>query len=511
MGYRVSAEDVLAHAIRIGAERVCFYDDGFTFAEPKKEPIAEALALVPSGRYKLQSKQDGKWTDISKYARIFEASKLLSELALMDFSEPVNMPSEEVALAGKFQAGSLHSTLRRIFYDTVDHQLKNPKSETLGAVCEYFEEFSHEWSTDEHFNYFLTYLQLLREAFENELLATVNRRHNASDDCLMDLLLARFYDSAATASAGSIAASRCILGQVESLWDRDSAAKHFEVLRQEGHSDLVRFFYWDMGALTYYSSNALDMPALQEMASEISDSIISVSVTPTTNEVGVGISMDPAFFRIYAGWLYFYAQQLPDVDFNLFICASDSEAGQLVDDGNQFVAALSNLNRVGTPNNIHVYRIPTPSYVEDAKTFYACARFFTFETLLSRYPSIYLMDADLYLEDNPAAFFRQIKDVPFAAPETTGAGALAPWRRHMAGNVCANVDARDSTTIGDLQAYIVHGLHQQGSWMLDQNALTFAAERSASNFVSLNQFRRPFVASKFMRTWEANYWKSIAQ
>lgn len=511
MSYAINAGEIVDQATKLGADRVCFYDGGYAYAEPTVEAVGDALTKAPDGRYKIQSIRDGKWTDLNKYAPVFNSTQLLSDLSLTDFTKPVVFEDKEVSRAVKSQPARFHNALRRLFYDTVDQQLKKPDARKLAAICDYFGRFDALWKDDEHFNYFLAYLQLLQEAFASELVSAVAGRKVAPHNSLMELLLARNNEEVGQTTTGATAAARCVLGQIGSLNNRDAAATHFAALRESEQAELIKFFYYDLGALTYYSADELDMEALGGAAGTIAASIQPVDVSAPTNTLGVGVSMDTAFFRIYAAWLYFYAQQLPEIDFNFFLCADEAEAADLMNDGDQFMSALANLNRGGKPSNINIYRIPTPGYVKDEKTFYACARFFTISELLSRYPNAYLMDADLYLEANPTTFFRQVRNVAFAVPETTTTGALSPWRRHMAGNVAISRDVLGTGLVRDLQAYITHGLRQSGSWMLDQNALTFAIENNPEDGPqALNKFKRPFVAPKFMGTWESNYKRANA-
>ena len=58
----------------------------------------------------------------------------------------------------------------------------------------------------------------------------------------------------------------------------------------------------------------------------------------------------------------------------------------------------------------------------------------------------------------------------------------------------------------DLLNYTSHGLSAQHSWMLDQNAITYAVELNfPATSVSLNSFNRPLFPPKFRSTWEQNF------
>lgn len=508
MVYMVTANQLALRCQELGAGRVCFNNGEYSFSGPTQDEIGRVLSLHAGSKFKLQSINGSKWEDLTRYEPVIDAKKLFADISKCDLG---SMDSVVIGLAGRHYPDRLHPALRRIFYDTIDGHLRNPNSQNLNRVSTYFSTYVEVWNDDERFQYFVTYLQLLDELFGIGLEKFRTSRDVEALEEISEMLISRL-DNLGAGSSGSTAAFRCILGQVTSLTDRRDASTHFSVLRNSEHAELIRYFYYDLGALTYFDEDDLTDEGLSKKAQDIIASICPVEVPETENKVAIALSMDSNFFRIYSAWLYFYAQQLPEIDFNFFLCAPEDEVGKLVSDGAKFVDGLSGLNHSPAPSNIHIYRVPTPEYVVDKITFYACARFFAIDGLLERYQNIYLMDADLYLESDPTTFLRKIKGLTFSVPATTSGHALSPWRRYMAGNVAINREAKGGKLISDLQRYIVKGLHQSGSWMLDQNALAFAIEENPQlEFIALNEFKRPFIASKFMKTWETNYRRSVSR
>lgn len=388
----------------------------------------------------------------------------------------------------------------------MDQQAKHPKPTRVSDVIAFFLQIRASLSGDPRYDYYMAYLDVFREAQANGLDSVTTSPGRDEVDRLVSLLLGFVESKSFYAHGASYAGATCVIAQILSLADRDAASSRFRVLRASEHSDLIEFFYWDLGALTYFGADEINYSKLEPDISDLVGGLAPLQLPLTANTMAVGVSMDENFFRIYSPLLYLYAQQLPQFDFNFILCAESEQAEALMHEGAAYAQALASLNRSGEPSNVRVYAIPTPSFVRDPKTFYACARFFALPELLKHYPQVYLMDADLYLEDNPTAFFRRLRSVPCAAPATVGPSGLPPWRRYMAGNIAANRSCTESSFLDDLHAYIVHGLRQPRSWMLDQNALSFAIERSGpDSFTSLNTFKRPFITAKFMSTWESNY------
>ena len=497
------ADEILSDAIRARAERVCFWDGKFTFVEPELAAIEAVLPAMTAGRYKFQMLVDGRWTDLGRYHKVLDVQRVFAALERRALGEAPGVSVSDLHVAWGINPDRFHTALRRVLYDTLDGHLKKPVAHGLDAMVEYFSGSQHLFLGDEYFEYFFSYLCSMRFAFEEGLLSLIYEPKLERVRNLASLVAERSSDWAD--SVGALAARDCVVGQILSLVDREAAADRYSRLRATPAAELISFFQWDSGALTYYRSRDLT-PSSMVDAEAIVDSIEPLRVCPTANLTGVALSVDPVFYRIYAGWIYFYAQQLPAVDFNIFLCAEAGEADALIEDGDRFAQALGRLNLQGAPANVNIYRMPTPGYVKQRSTFYACARFFAANTLLDRYPNVYLMDADLYLEDDPSGFFAQLTNVAFAAPRTRTAIAVAPWRRYMAGNIAMNRSLLVGSVLKDLQSYMAHGLRHDGTWMLDQNALAFAIENDqGSSYRELNDFRRAFSTSKFMRTWERNF------
>ncbi|WP_193105893.1 hypothetical protein [Brachybacterium sp. FME24] len=308
------------------------------------------------------------------------------------------------------------------------------------------------------------------------------------------------YDTPAAQVAAAVT-----LGKIHSLHDRDAADLEFSRARELDHARVIRHFYVDMGAMTYFSDATISSTDATADIASVHDSLRPYDAAEPGARTSLVISVDPRFYRIYAPLLYFYAQQLPDLDFSILICADRGRAKELITDGRRYMNALRTLNRSGRMTNVHHYVLPVPRFVAEAKTFYACARFLAAPRLLEKYENLYLMDADLTVDTHPKAFLASVSELPFAAPRTGGEAALSPWRRYMAGNIPLHRKVLDTPVLDDVQRYLAVGLRSRSSWMLDQNALAYAIERSPSSYTNLNEYSRPFRAPSFKVTWEQNY------
>lgn len=293
-------------------------------------------------------------------------------------------------------------------------------------------------------------------------------------------------------------------GQAESLVSREQAAQTLEAVRRHRFATIIPDYSWDNGALSYYSRSQIEAGGLNGKFS--ADDVIWEAAMQPTSTTAFFISVDPNFFRMYAPMMLFNAQQIPDVDLVLLICAEEAVYDDLLMEASVYMEALSGLNGQPPAENVIPARTGPPEWVNDMHAFYACLRFLALPQVLERYENVYMMDADLIMKDDPAGFLKRTASVPFATPYNPGTVGVIPWRRYMAGSVLSNRQVVGTGVLENLFDYIEFGLQQGFAWTLDQNALSYAAENEPKGiYHSLEKHPRPVVASSFMSRWEKNY------
>ena len=504
LSYRADARQILNEAISADAERICFRTDSdLIFSEVDSDAIESALTGGETQKFKFQRMKDGRWSDVSGYTKVLDTTRLFNDLMRADASSVAKLPIDELAEAVGRAGDRFHLALKKILRNLNDRLAAQPNSLVISRWRTYFAELE-PLVQDDYLDYFLAALELLECALDNglfEIIADSDRTKLKPLMQKLDNCASKYQSVPAQVSALNQ------FGKIYSLIDRSAAADCFRLMKEKDQDNLVPYFYSDMGSQTYYSQRDILDSEAEDRTNTICGSLRWLSPEkPGDSEFGILISVDSNFFRIYAWLIYFYAQQLPSVDFNVLICGDQAEAEQLISDGDRFVEGLNTLNRSGIPTNINFLRIPVPDFVVQPKTFYASARFYAARPLLDVYPRLYLMDADLMFTEDPTRFFERIKDIPFAAPENLGLTYLSPWRRYLAGNIPLNRSILGTDFMNDLLNYTSHGLSAQQSWMLDQNAITYAVELNfPDTSVSLNSFNRPLFPPKFRSTWEQNF------
>lgn len=293
-------------------------------------------------------------------------------------------------------------------------------------------------------------------------------------------------------------------GQAESLFSRTAAGQTFDAVRNSPHSGLMQYFYWDAGVLSYFNDD-------QIAGIPIDDGDLTLEYTWSREASSPAdstflISVDASFFRIYGPMILFNAQQVPDIDVVVLICGERQEVNELVGAARRYMTRLSEFNAQPFPENVTFRAVRVPKWVNDVKTFYACARFLALPDVLRHYNRVYAIDADLLMRSDPAAFFKATAQLVLSVPKNTGTISAVPWRRYMAGNFVANRNLLKSPALNQLLHYIGAGLRQKYVWTLDQNALAYAIESSRpGEFKALDSYSRPLMVSNYMARWERNY------
>lgn len=488
--------DALSHA----AGRVTFRtESGFEFAPTDKPSIQRVLLERSPKHYKLQRKKEARWRDISRYRRIGDA--------------------KDVTRA--FAAGSLKSFAP---HDIIRLAEEHPKPFEV-ALVKYLRGATRRFGSNLKVSPLAADLEMLDEAFDvlrnpniNYVTAALSLYLDSAAAGLADSLRSDRYEAVISELRSNIAtnpgryandvgrvATNMLLGKLYSLTDRSRAAEHFRLVRELDSNHFVEHFYIDLGASTYFSTEHLKDSEASNRTARVQHSITPLESTPHTVDSAFVISVDPRFFRIYAPTFLYYAQQLPDIDYALVICGTEADAQEAMRHGREFSRSLNALNSSGADANVRYYHAPVPDFVAERKSFYASARFYAIESLLRKYDHLYLLDADMTAVADPRPYLKQISSLPFGVVQTPGFTGLSPWRRNMAGNVTVSREALESPILSDLQDYLSYSLEAKNSWMLDQNALTYAVERNPGVTEDLSRFHRPFSQNEFRSTWEENY------
>lgn len=500
MIYSQKADEIVARALALNAERICFKTDGeFSFASLDEAAVSQVLSQNLKGRIKYQKRDDGRWVDCSTYSHVLNVKQLFDDLANDAFRSELQCSRHELVAGASLHPRRFHTALRTILRNLHVAASKSLDPRLVKQIRTLFHDIIDV--EDDFFDYFLSTLEYQTVLFENGLREILQnpKEHDV-------LQLVALLDAVEHASGiGQRVALGNMKAQLLSLTDRESAAAQFDSILELDVEGILKFYFMDMGALTYFSSNDMVAEA-EELAAEVVQSIESQGSSQKASSTAILISADPRFFRIYGHMMMFYAQQLPALDFVFVVVGDDQQTSDTIAAGRDFADSLSSFNSSGNIDNLRFFRCPIPGFVKDEITFFATSRFFAAVKFLEEYEGVYIMDIDLRFDANPMQYIKWLHGRTFACSISGGLPKLSPWRRYMAGNVFMRQDI-SRKFISDLQEYIVTGHQRENSWMMDQNALTYAIERSFldTDFSTGSFGRRPTSQPAFRSSWEANF------
>lgn len=490
----------------MNAGRIVFRaDDEYLFAEPTGQAVLDVIQRSNPSRYKLQELNERRWTNLTKYKPVGSGSLAFEAIQRGDINTAKAVPPSDIARAAELTPKLFHHSLKTVLKEMTTGSDNWRKTARIKAMRTILDDIS-VIIDDTKLSYARAAIDLFLST--SQLQFDQPPEYRAVEQTLTDVHNRVEIDPSRYSTCEGQIALSLTLGKLLSLIDRNQASSHFSKVRRLDDIGLIEYFYSDMGAMTYYSETTLDEEDSRR-ARKLRESIVNIRDSSNDGDVGVLISVDQHFFRIYAPIIFYYAQQMPKIDYNILICGDMHQGGNLISAADEYMRSLSEMNRSGIPRNVNYFRAPIPEFVAEDKTFFASARFFAAQTMLERYPNVYAMDADLLTDVDPQPYFAEIRTVAFGVPETRGFNYLSPWRRNMAGNMALNRNVLDTSMLEDLQVYLAHGLTSPMSWMLDQNAIAYAVEKNEGAYADLAKYRRPFRQPKFRASWEKNYWSSI--
>ncbi|MGV0362964.1 hypothetical protein ACUY2X_12905 [Corynebacterium minutissimum] len=279
-------------------------------------------------------------------------------------------------------------------------------------------------------------------------------------------------------NAGSKAGLHVGAGHLWSIGHRNNAYSHYQAALDYGTEALDLFLLVD-GITTYFES--VPKTSAPEILS------IDGHRRPTEHRT-VCIAADERYWRAYATQWAHYSELFRGISFEFCVVCQSKHSAE------SFAANFGELKRaiavsMGKPHeaNVHISAVLND---QDDKTYYACARFFVAQDLLLQTESdVLCLDIDQYVLGDLEEFFAEtesgINSVGLQLAK--GLYKYLPGRSHLAGYVYFKNSESSERFLDDVVSYVNYGLTKPRSWMLDQNALRFAAEKSKYSLLNVDR------------------------
>lgn len=199
-----------------------------------------------------------------------------------------------------------------------------------------------------------------------------------------------------------------------------------------------------------------------------------------SNRTNICFSVDPKYFRMYAPLWAATSSFYKDIVFNyLIVTETEEEYLELAEQYRTLLSSSDSLADVSPRSNVRLFWFKNSESL--GRTLFACARFYLAKKILDDYPGeVFVCDIDQFVIGDLSKFLteksRLDHDIQLAVVENYF--ALLPGRSHLAGYIyLKNTDASRKFS-NDVTDYIANGLGVEYSWMLDQNAVRYASERT---------------------------------
>jgi hypothetical protein len=207
------------------------------------------------------------------------------------------------------------------------------------------------------------------------------------------------------------------------------------------------------------------------------------AVAPSDTKTTLLFSCDPIFFAAFYPYWASTAEYLRSANMALHFVLVGTDARSLegaIEQGVALSRATSRLRgTAGAASNVTFSTLWVPDYVESQRTLYACARYLVARRVSALASTrVLVLDIDTIMVDDAAAIpLHCWEDYAVCASMPMGLRVLIPTRRYLAGMFPVPTGALGEEAMQAVEDYIYLGLSQPNSWTLDQNALTYAAER----------------------------------
>ncbi|WP_141746449.1 hypothetical protein [Corynebacterium sp. HMSC055A01] len=219
-----------------------------------------------------------------------------------------------------------------------------------------------------------------------------------------------------------------------------------------------------------------DFPSLGVQFYDLVGTTAAVGSKQTT----ILYSGNPEFYRAYLGRIFYFMTVFEEYHYHFSLLGPRKEANEFVDEMLQLWNAMASIKRQASRNRLSVSFAEVPENLPNRVSFLASARYLFAAQNIEKFPKgLWIHDIDLY----PDGDFRPIigripKTADIAISLSPFLGGILPWKRFLAGNVYLRSTPKTQRFLSCVQEYLDYWLQADGSWMIDQNALAYGAEKT---------------------------------
>lgn len=436
----------------------------------------ETFLDVEPGEYRVQALVGGSFQTVRRYQRVDDD---------MEMQEPAG-PMFKALLQGLL-TGKVKTPLEGLTTVAGERALREADWTASHILAAQAERKALHWDVlrglepgDGLFRDMYALLSFFMEG--DDIFRAIAREPRAGVERRAPELLAVLDRVEAALPSGAHAMNRA---RIASLFSRTEAAPLF--------AEASFKTYFDNGAHTYLADVAEARPA--PLGAEIP--------APGADGVTLVLSMDPRFLRFYAPYWFNLAPFLARDGYRFLFLVIGEGAEEAIAESRDLLSHMVRFRGLTPVEPVTFVPVPVPEGVGETKTFYACARFLHAAEIVEQTGRpILIIDADMVMKEPLGSMLAALAPYDFARPCSGGASALSPWRREVANTVFVNATDGGRRVLDRLSSYALAGLASSKSWMLDQNALSYATEDVEASLFDVSQISRPLYQERHRNMFE---------
>lgn len=442
-----------------------------SFYEIEDDSILNNLADF---KYKLQIKNDNKWTDKTKYMKLYN-DKILDEL-FNDISH-ISLEEFKKTLEIYWDNYSINHIpeIRTAFANSMRNIWNNP--DTSHNNLNLLIEISKDTNTEipllwKNILFYIEEVLNLNKALKHFGLSNFSFQDINNGITLNDIRLHEYINSRIfKLEQINLEFSTLFIGLYYSyIGKRNLAIKAFNK-SHEFEENYIKSMKIDIGSYTYTS--------IVDGINYTPEIVFHDSLIENRTGITILLSMDAQFLKYYSIQLFYSIIALRNYHFHFHIVDYNNTSNDAIKEAKSLYENLIDYIRPKSPITAPTFSYEIyPEFVKDSKTYYACSRYVIAKNIMNQNDNdIFIMDADFFINDELETYLSKITAHDLSIPFSPALLSLFPWRRIMAGYVFLKNNSKSHEFLNLVRTYIINNLDKENSWTLDQNALTYAYEK----------------------------------
>lgn len=432
------------------------------------------LNNIADFKYKFQVKIESKWTDKTKYMKLYN-DKILNEL----FSDICDISLNEFKkiLEIYWTNYSINHIpeIRTAFANSMRNIWNNPNTShnNLNLLIEISKDTNTEipllWK---NILFYIEEVLNLNKALKHFGLSNFSFQDINNGITLNDIRLNEYINSRIfKLKQINLEFSTLFIGLYYSYIGKRNLAIEAFNKSHEFEDCYIKTMKIDIGSYTYTSCF--------EEINYTPEVVFHDSLKENNSGVTILLSMDAQFLKYYSIQLFYSIIALRNHHFHFHIVDYNNTSNDAIKEAKSLYENLIDYIRPKSPITAPTFSYEIyPELVKDSKTYYACSRYVIAKNIMNQNDNdIFIMDADFFINDELETYLSKITAHDISIPFSPALLSLFPWRRIMAGYVFLKNNSKSHEFLNLVRTYIINNLDKENSWTLDQNALTYAYEK----------------------------------